>query len=245
MTQPKYLELPIFSTGEKMKIGIKKILHHKKSDFQDILIADTNDFGRCLILDNIMQCSENDHNLYDQEILKMMKKTDKNILVLGGGDGYVAETALRINPRVKVRMFELDVEVINGSKKYLGQKIFDHKNVELYIGDALHYLKVFNGRDAEKFDGLVCDFTGEPITKHEQKKFENFYTYIIKLSKKVLKKGGWIAVQAGDSDVEKKYIDGAKILESLLKKEFTNVTRSDIAIPSYGENDAFLFGKKE
>lgn len=244
MIKKKYLELPIFSTGEKMKVEVNRILYKAKSDFQEVLIADTVDYGRCLILDGIMQCAEKDHDIYDKEILKMLKKSDKNILILGGGDGYVAERALRINPNVKIRMFELDVEVVKGSKKYLGQKIFDHKNVELYIGDALYYLTSLNGRDANKFDGIVCDFTGEPITKHEQKKFENFYTHIIKLSKKVLRKGGWIAVQAGDSDVEKKYIDGAKILEGLLKKEFKDITRSDILILSYGENDAFLFGEK-
>lgn len=227
-----------------MKVEVNKILYKAKSDFQEVLIADTVDYGRCLILDGIMQCAEKDHDIYDKEILKMLKKSDKNILILGGGDGYVAERALKVNPKLKVRIFELDAEVVHGSNKYLNQKIFYNKNVELYIGDALHYLKVSNGRDADKFDGLVCDFTGEPVIKHEKKKFENFYKQIIKLSKKVLKNGGWIAVQAGDSDVEKKYIDGASILEGLLKKEFKNVFRSDVSIPSYGENDAFLFGRK-
>jgi spermidine synthase len=240
----QFLDLPIFSTGKMMQVKIKNILFEKESHFQKIVIADTEDFGKCLVLDDIMQCAEKDHDLYDKEMLSKLRKTDKNILILGGGDGYVAERALKLNPKLKVRMFELDAEVVFGSKEYLGQKVFDHKNLELYIGDALHYLKMSNGRDAEKFDGLVCDFTGEPITKEEKKKFESFYKQVIRLSKKVIKKGGWIAVQAGDSDVEEKYIDGAGILEDLLKKEFINVTRSDISIPSYGENDAFLFGEK-
>lgn len=239
-----YLDLPIFSTGEKMRVKVNKILAKINSGFQEITIADSIEFGKCLILDGIMQCAEKDHEMYDREILKMLKKKDKEILILGGGDGYVAEMALKLNPNLKIKLIELDIEVIQGSKKYLNQKVFDNKQVQLFVGDALHYLRISNGEEKNKFDGLICDFTGEPISKYEKKKFEIFYTEIIGLSKKVLKDGGWIAVQAGDSKTAKKYIDAVKTLKDLLEKHFKNVFRSDIFIPSYGEDDAFLFGKK-
>ncbi len=238
----KYIKLPVFSTGKIMQVEVKKILLRKKSYFQDILIADLKTFGRSLILDGIMQCAEKDHEIYDQEMLKMLKKTDRKILILGGGDGYVAEKALKINPNLKIRLVELDLEVVTNSRQYLGQNIFNNKNVELYIGDALQYMKTLG--DGNKFDGIVCDFTGEPITRHKQRRFENFYIQIITLSKKILRKRGWIAVQAGDSKVTKKYINAAKILEKLLKKNFKSIVRSDVSIASYGEDDAFLFGEK-
>ena len=33
-----------------------------------------------------------------------MSEDDKEILILGGGDGYVAETALKINPKLKISL---------------------------------------------------------------------------------------------------------------------------------------------
>jgi spermidine synthase len=241
--QKKYIGLPNRFSGGELKIEIKEILHHVKSDFQEITFVDTQEFGRCMIIDGIMQTAEKDHHLYDQEILKKMKDTDRNILVLGGGDGYVAELALKSNPNVTVRMVEIDMEVIAGCKKYLDQKVFTDKRLELIIGDAFAYLE----REGveESFDGIVCDFTGEPITEDQRAEFEEFFTKVLNLSKKALKSGGWMALQAGDSKVEEKYVDGSKILQGLTEKEFKNVERSDIMIPSYGEDDSFLFGEKE
>jgi spermidine synthase len=242
MHKKKYLNLPTFCNGENMKIELNEILHEVHSGFQHIIFADTKEFGKCMVIDDIMQVAEVDHKIYDQEMLKKLKETDENILILGSGDGYVAEEALRRNPNLKIHMAELDSEVISGCKKYLGQEVFSHENMKLFIGDALHYLKMENNE--EKFDGVICDFTGRPAKKYEKKKFEDFYAQILSLSKKVLKKGGWVAFQAGDSEVDEKYIDGAKIMEEMMEKEFINIERSDIMIPSYGRDDAFLFGEK-
>ncbi len=235
--------LPNRFSGGELKIEIRKMLHHVKSDFQEITFVDTQEFGRCMIIDGIMQTAEKDHHLYDQEILKKMKDTDRNILVLGGGDGYVAELALKSNPNVTVRLVEIDMEVIAGCKKYLDQKVFTDKRLELIIGDAFAYLEREGIENS--FDGIVCDFTGEPITEDQRAEFEEFFTNVLNLSRKALKSGGWMALQAGDSKVEEKYVDGSRILQGLAEKELKNVERSDIMIASYGEDDSFLFGEKE
>lgn len=245
MSDTKFISLPVFSTRKKMKAKVKGILFKEKSDFQEILIANLKEFGKCLILDGIMQCSEKDHEIYGREMLKKLKKTDKNILILGGGDGYVAEMALKLNPKLKIRLVELDIEVVKACEKILNGSIFKNKNVSLYIEDVFHFLKFTVHKVSGKVNGVVCDLTDAPIGRKKKKDFEKFYSDIIKFSFEHLRTGGWMSIQAGASKNTSHYIDAVGIIRKMLKKYFTKVERSDIFIPSYGESCAFLFGKKE
>lgn len=194
-----------------------------------------------------MQCSDADHILYDKEILRKLSAKDRNILILGGGDGYVAEQALKLNPKLSVGVIDLDIEVVKGSKKYLGQKVFSDKRVNLLIKDALGYLKELIRKKKVKLDGIAFDLTDEPMRKADKnakKSFIKFYSELVDLSCKSLKKGGWISMQAGASKVVPKYNNAAESLEKLLKKKFHKIERTDMMIPSFGEKNAFLFGRK-
>lgn len=239
----QFLNLPIFCNGEVMKIEINSILHNMQSDFQKIVVADTKDYGRCLIIDDVMQTAESDHEIYDRELLKKLKKTDENILILGGGDGYIAQMAVRDNINLKIDIVDLDIEVINSAKKFLDQKVFDNKNVKLFIGDALHFLKTTD----KSYDGIICDLTDTPIgTKQEMEEFDEFFKKTISLSKAKLKNGGWISVQGGASCTTENYTDEAGIINKIMKQEdFDNISKSDKYIPSYGESCAFLFAQKK
>lgn len=238
----QFLNLPIFCNGENMKLEIRNILHKVESDFQKIIVVDSIDYGKCLIIDDIMQTAEFDHKTYDQEMLKFLRKTDKNILILGGGDGYIAEMALKKNPNLNVRVIDLDIEVVRCAKKYLDQKVFDDERVKLFIGDALHFLKITE----EKYDGIVCDLTDTPIgTEKEKEEFREFFEKIVSFSENRLKKGGWMSVQSGASSATEGFVDESRIIEKIMRgNNLKNISRSDIFIPSYGESCAFLFGEK-
>jgi spermidine synthase len=243
----KEIVIPIYSTGKNMRLAVKRHIAEIDSGFQKILFVDSFDFGKCLFIDGITQCSEKDHDLYDKEILRLLDKKDKNILVLGGGDGYVAEMAHKINPELNVRVIDLDVEVVKSCEKYLDQKIFNNKKVKLYIEDALHHLRVLIKKNKIKLDGIVFDLTDEPVRKKDKnakKSFMKFYEELINISHGALKEGGWVSMQAGASKVIPKYNDAVATLGKLLKKKFKTVKRTDIMIPSFGEKNAFLFGRK-
>jgi len=243
----KHLVVPIYSTGKNMRFAVKRHIAEIDSGFQKILLVDSINFGKCLFIDGITQCSEKDHDLYDREILKILDKKDKHILVLGGGDGYVAEMAHKINPELNIRVIDLDVEVVKSCEKYLGQKIFKNKKVKLYIEDALHHLRVLIKKNKIKLDGIVFDLTDEPVRKKDKnakESFIKFYEELIDISHKALKENGWISMQAGASKVVLKYNDTVATLSKLLKKKFKKVERTDIMIPSFGEKNAFLFGRK-
>lgn len=239
-----YIHIPIYSTGKKMKIRVKKIVKNIKSDFQNISVVDTNDFGRCLVIDGVIQGTDNDGDIYDREMLKFLKKTDKKFLILGGGDGSIAESILKKNPKAKIQIIDLDVEVINCCKKYFGQKIFNDSRVNLYIGDALHHLKTTIKKINGKFDSVICDLTDIPIGRKKKKDFVKFYKELIFISSEIIKKNGWMSIQAGASKTNGYYINMVKIVSEIAKKHFTKILNSEVYIPSFGERGAFLFGKK-
>jgi len=245
MSKMEYLSLPVFSTGKNMKVKIKKVLYKISSDFQDILVVDTEKYGKCLVIDGDMQCAETDHEIYDNEMLKLLKKEDKKILILGGGDGYVAKTALRKNKKVRVVLVDLDAEVINSCRKSLNGRAFGSKRLKLCIGDAFYFLEANSKEKQNNFDGVVCDLTDAPIGRKDKASFVKFYRTIISDSYKILNSGGWISIQSGASKTEKGYLNAVGIIEKLLEKKFGEILRSDVYIPSYKEKWSFLFGRRK
>lgn len=238
------LIIPVYSTGEEIKVRVKNILEKTKSDFQDILFIDTVEFGRCLLIDDVMQTAETDHDVYDRAILNSLRKTDKKILILGGGDGYVSEMALKINPDLEIKVIELDAKVVEGCEKHLGQKVFKDKRVDLHIEDAFKYLKDC-AEKGETFDGVVCDLTDEPVREEELKNFQSFYERILDLSGGAISKNGWFSMQAGAYKVSGEHMDAVSILEKIIEKSFKDISRQDVMIPSFGEKNAFLYGRKK
>lgn len=242
-----FVIIPIYCNGRNMRVRVKKRLAEVQSTFQNMLFFDTPRFGKCLLINGIMQCSDFDHDLYDNEILRNLNANDRNILILGGGDGFVAEMALKLNSKLSVGIIDLDIEVVNGSKKYLDQKVFSDKRVKLLIRDALDYLRSLIKEKKNKLDGIVFDLTDEPVRESDidaKKGFVEFYSELIDLSYRSLKNGDWVSMQAGASRVIPKYNNAVKALEKLLRKKFHRVERTDIMIPSFGEKNAFLFGEK-
>jgi spermidine synthase len=239
------LKMSVYKDGSEQTIHVLKRVENIKSAFQQIEIVDTKEFGRCMLIDNLVQTSEKDHLLYDKAILKRLCSKDKEIIILGGGDGYVAEEALRINPNLKITIVDLDVEVINIARKHLGQKVFDHPNVKLYIGDALQYLKAV--KDAP-VDGIVSDLTDNPSLEFDNtytEDYTKFFEEIIPLIKKHLKNDGWLSLQAGTSKVTNSHLDTAKIIRRIAKENFKEVSKEDDLIPSFGEENCFIFAKNE
>jgi hypothetical protein len=46
--------------GQAMTLKVKKVLHHEKSKYQDVLIFESTNYGMVLVLDNVIQCTERD-----------------------------------------------------------------------------------------------------------------------------------------------------------------------------------------
>lgn len=235
----QYLEIPCINRPP-LKIKIKNLLYTGRSKYQNIEVYDTEEFGRCLFIDGIIQCSEKDHHIYDKTILKHLKSDDEKILLLGGGDGFIAEMAAQLNPNVEVTIVDLDEEVVKVCSKFLGQHIFEDPRVKLIVDDAFSFMDKIKD---PVYNGIVCDLTDFPVG-YTQRKIVDFYEKVFKLSKRILKDNGWISVYAG---VKNMAVNGnfvSDTLEILLAKNFKNIERIDSFIPSFGEDCWFLYGYK-
>ncbi|MFA5986092.1 MAG: adenosylmethionine decarboxylase [Parcubacteria group bacterium] len=237
------MALPVFSTGELMYVDVVQDIVEVETALQKIMIVDTKEFGKCLIIDNMMQAAEKDHYLYDREMIKKLRPEDKNILILGGGDGYITGRVLAENPQSKVRVdvVDLDVEVVRACERHLGQDVFCNEQAQLHIADALHYLKTTD----KNYDGIIFDLTDKPIGREDGEEFSAFYDEACDLAYEKLTDGGWIAIQAGASTVSVETVDAVSIVKEILQeKSWKDIEQSDVFVPSFGTNHAFLFAKK-
>ena len=75
-----------------MSLKVKKVLDHHRSDFQDVLVFESETYGTVLVLDGVIQVTERDEFAYQEMIAHLPLYAHENprkVLVIGGGDGGV------------------------------------------------------------------------------------------------------------------------------------------------------------
>jgi spermidine synthase len=224
----EYLGIPC-CVGSGLRIKVKALVYYSRSAYQEIAIYDTEPYGRCLFLDGVIQCAESDHEEYDRTILNKLKPTDKSLLVLGGGDGYTAEMALRLNPGIQVTVVELDGAVISACKLHLDQKIFDHPSVNLVIDDAFHFMERAGNVN---YDCIICDLTDLPVG-YSDIEFKDFYLNVFSLSTNILNRSGWISIYSGCN---------ADIANDMISSHLGQLEKDEVFISSFGEPCYFVHG---
>jgi spermidine synthase len=156
---------------------VKETLYMGKSDFQEIAVLDTFEFGRMLALDGVFQTSVMDEFIYHEMIAHVpmfVHPAPKNVLIIGGGDGGSAREALR-HPGVElVEMVEIDGLVVEVCKKYLPEI-----SKVLISGDDRFALKIGDGIDhmaqaTDKYDVVIVDCS-DPIGPGEGLFNRQFY----------------------------------------------------------------------
>lgn len=120
-------------------------------------------YGKVLVLDGVIQCTERDEFCY-QELIAMIPlcahPNPERVLIVGGGDGGVAREVVK-HPKVKqVFQVEIDGRVVELSKKHLPFMAcgFDSPKMSLTIGDGFEFMK--NHR--EEFDVIITD-SSDPV----------------------------------------------------------------------------------
>lgn len=69
---------------------IKRTLHTEKTDFQQLDVIETEEFGNMLVLDGMVMTTEKDEFVYHEMVAHVPLFTHpnpKHVLVVGGGDG--------------------------------------------------------------------------------------------------------------------------------------------------------------
>ncbi len=151
--------------GTAQTFEIVQMLADERSDFQSIKIFDTPRNGRVLVLDDIVQLTTRDEFTYSEmlthvPVFELMARGHiaENILVVGGGDGAIAEEALKHRTVRSVVMAEIDPRVIELSKVFfetVSGPAFADPRLTIACEDAFEYLKRPEAKG--RFDVIIAD----------------------------------------------------------------------------------------
>jgi len=115
------------------KIHVKNVLFDGKSEYQDILIFDSTNFGRVLVLDGGLQITTSDEFSYHEMIAftaLACHKSPKNVLIVGGGDGGMAKQVLKFPTVEYLQVCDIDKLLINVKNIFQIQQVrFRTQNV--------------------------------------------------------------------------------------------------------------------
>lgn len=120
--------------------------------------------------------------------------TDKEVLILGGGDGGLLYELLKENPKM-VTMLELDEVVIRACNQHMKSICGDTletraaPNYEIIIGDCMKSIDKYINEN-RKFDYIFGDLTDIPFSEEPTSSNWNFITLILQKSLKVMKPTG-------------------------------------------------------
>lgn len=158
-----------------MTYKIKETLHKEKTQYQDLAILDTFEFGRMLVLDGIVQTTVRDEFIYHEMMTHIPLYTHKNpkkVLVIGGGDGGVIREILKHPSVEKAVLCEIDNRVVELSMEYLPEIScgLNDDRAEVFIGDGIKYVL----EHKNEFDVIIVDST-DPFGAAEGLFNINFY----------------------------------------------------------------------
>ena len=144
----------------KHSIRVTRHLYSQKSDYQQIDIFETPEFGKVLALDGSVMLTERDEFIYDEMITHVpmsVHQNIKDILVIGAGDGGVVRELARYDRVRRIDLVEMDPQVVEACRVYLPENAcrLDDSRVHIYFDNALRFIR----RKSEEYDLIIVDST--------------------------------------------------------------------------------------
>ena len=154
---------------------VTRHLYSSKSDYQQIDIFDTPEFGKVLALDGNVMLTERDEFIYDEMITHIPMSVHPNVqdvLVIGAGDGGVVKELTRYESVKRIDLVEMDPQVIEACRTYLPENAckLDDSRVHIYFDNALRFIR----RSCEEYDLIIVDST-DPFGPSEGYFTREFY----------------------------------------------------------------------
>jgi len=225
-------------TSERINTILQKrfyyddIVYSKRSRIQEIILTrNDNDFR--LYLDGSLQFSSIDEYRYHEMLtvpaLLMAKKGDKQVLVLGGGDGLAVRELLKCGNVSAVTLVELDEAIIdlarnNSSLRMINGNSLNSPLVEVIIGDAYIYLL----KNKKKYDVIIADFP-DP---HDETISKLYTVEFYALVRRTLSSKGVFVTQSTSPLFAG---EAFWCIHNTMKKIFNRVLPYHIYIPSFGD----------
>ena len=168
LDKPHFL---VTSDERILEYDFDKLLFHKQSEFQDIKIVSSPSLGNTLLLDNSQNLAEVDLP-YTYALMNRgnVSYTNKEILILGGGDGGLLWELLKEDPKF-VTMAEIDATVLEACSCHLkpfGKLLnkLEDSNYKIIIDDCLKVLRK-SVDEGKKYDFIFNDLTDIPVCQRK------------------------------------------------------------------------------
>ncbi len=187
-----------------LSLTITKMLHDETTPYQHIQIAETEQFGRMLILDGVFQTSVKDEWCYHEMISHvplMVHPNPERVLVIGAGDGGVVREVCRHESVKQVDLCEIDERVIALSKEYfptISKALLEQpEKLHVHVGDGIAFTKAVK----DFYDVIIIDCS-DPIGPGEGLFTRDFY----QSAKEALREDGLIVQQTESPIVQQRIV---------------------------------------
>lgn len=142
----------------KLSVKIDKQLYGVQTDYQRIVVFDSQEFGKFIACDDSIVFSEKDEFIYDEMIVHVpmaVHPNVKNVLIIGGGDGGVARELSYYDEIERIDVVESDKTFVEICKEFFpdNAKGLDDKRVNIYYLDGLRFLR----SKANEYDLIIND----------------------------------------------------------------------------------------
>jgi len=223
------------------RFAVKSFLYDGQTEFQRVVILDTFEYGRMLVLDGFAQSSEKDEYIFHEALVHPTMVTHgdpRDVLIIGGGEGATLREVLAHGSVERLVMVDLDRELVEICKEHLPewhQGKFDDPKVELVFEDGKQYVE----RCESMFDVIIIDLQ-DPLDEDSPAAAlytERFYASV----RQRLRPGGLLVVQAMElsatNDLEG---DDHLMVRNRLMKVFSTVRSYLVFVPTFQSEWAFV-----
>ncbi len=214
--------------GWGQRFRVVRELVRTRSAMQDIVIVETEEHGRVLVLDGAVQITEADEFVYQEMIshVPLLVHGDaRRVLIIGAGDGGVLRRVLQHAQVESAVMVEIDGEVIRLAREFLpaiGGSAWEDPRATVIVGDGIEY--VMKAAEAA-FDVIIVDST-DPIGVGETLFTDAFYRNCAR----VLSRDGLLVNQSGVPFMQPQELTDTSRRRA---RHFSYVGAYVVAVPTY------------
>jgi spermidine synthase len=210
--------------------GLTNVVYSGRTEHQRVLIADSFQYGRVLVLDGEIQSSAADEELYHELLVQpsmVLHPNPRRVLIIGSGEGASLREVLRHKSVETVTLVDFDAKIIELSQEHLQswhRGSFSDPRVKVVNSDG----RKFVSEDASKYDVIIVDV----IDLDKDGPSRSLYTKeFYQLLKARLAPGGVTAVQA----MKFSHLDSEAhcLLARTMRTIFTEVHSYHAIIPSF------------
>eukprot|EP00485_Elphidium_margaritaceum_P003023 CAMPEP_0202706094 /NCGR_PEP_ID=MMETSP1385-20130828/18573_1 /ASSEMBLY_ACC=CAM_ASM_000861 /TAXON_ID=933848 /ORGANISM="Elphidium margaritaceum" /LENGTH=301 /DNA_ID=CAMNT_0049364485 /DNA_START=35 /DNA_END=940 /DNA_ORIENTATION=- len=172
---------------------VKKLLVHERTQYQDLVIFESTNHGKVMLLDGVIQLTEASEFIYHEMMVHPALFTHPNpqkILVIGAGDGGVIRELCKHACVQSIDWCEIDGKVIEYAEKYFPQIACSNNDprVRIHVGDGYKFVA---DSKSETYDVIITD-SSDPVGPAKMLFTKQFYADCCR----ILKAGGLLASQS-------------------------------------------------